>query len=91
MAILWAMFRHILTRHFPRARLTNLPGKWIQCQANGSNVFPVPRHSLGRDAHMAVVLVTYRGISLIRNTYPPRTTIQGFLAHEKTPTPLGPP
>jgi len=30
-------------RHFPRTRLTDLPGQWLQCLANGSNVYRVLR------------------------------------------------
>ena len=32
----------LLKSHFP-PRLTNLPDQWLQCQANGSNVFRVLR------------------------------------------------
>ena len=35
-----------LKRHFPRTRLTNLPGQWLQCRANGSNVCRVLRRVL---------------------------------------------
>ena len=33
----------VLKRHFPRTLLTNLPGQWLQCQANGSNLYRVLR------------------------------------------------
>ena len=44
--------------------LTNLPGQWLQCHANGSNVCRVLRQSLSRWGVMWVVVL--RQIPFVR-------------------------
>jgi len=50
---------------------------------------PMSRGSpaLPRGLHGSGFMGVYRGTSLIRKHPPPRTTIQGYLAHKKTSTP----
>ena len=67
----------------PLTRLTNLPGQWLQCQTNGSNVCRVLRGGAPSDRERD-------GGPEEEECYRDSPALQGYLAHKKQPPPLGP-